>query len=1027
LSLLLVKLEKLHFKDEKSDKVYEVELFHIQDDEYIVNFKYGRRGRRLNEGTKTVFPVPKEKADKVFQDLVTSKVNKGYIIVQEYSEIPKTITKGKNDQKNAAVSVILKYLKDRVDSSPHQPNWKLSRIIWRAGELKIQEAIPLVHELMPWLTGQEVYAAIWMMGRMASAQSLNYLQSYNVVYSDLHYNIHIAALLKSGDRSREKAIVDVLPLELKTSYENNDFDKFEQVAYSYLFELNISESNFLLNSYFLSINKYELRQPLLRLLGELQLVPKKWKFVRSIYKIAEMIDDGDTLGVLAKRINSEASYYNTSYGNIAYINGERLNITEESRSSNAKLAFSKKTKRYFIRRTLKHLMQMGQDRQESYCILASGILKSYNENDYIEHKPENVYTYNRETRNYSSQLKTYPKLAHIPFVYYIIYNNGERLKGHKTSRFYFEGEATDQIAREDTYPSLWNKYPKHVVGLLSNCGLKEVMNFCFLILNDCKNIDQYFTMDVLKNMLTHPFVEIVEYSLSFISKQYNSKEPDIDTVTLLIESGNENALRLGLKLIDLNRTPFLTNKEFILNILVIENLEIQEWVRNNIIAKDLLESDVKEIVDYIFDHYYQLNENEFKSESAKSFIVVFEEYLRHLNPKELVYMIDHPLIQIQLFGAKLININNADVSDWPDDLLLKMLSSEHDQIRNEGIQLFSKLTDQELLQKDKYISKLASSEFRDLRLKAREIVGRLAPIGKTFSEKIFAQLFDVLMEKHEYDELPLDVHETIQLHLKEYAFRSMFNNTDAFLNSNIREIQLIASEYIKNNQTVIEQWPVEYWALMGKHGSKSIRIKAHDLFESHIDKVKFDAHNAVKILDTNWDETFNFAAKYFEAHFNNNTWTPELIISLCDSTIIRVQDYGTGILGRFFEEQNGVKYLEALSDHPDSVIQLYCTNYLDRFAFNNDDVLSKLKPYFIRVLSSINSRRTAKLRVFSFLEKQSKTGGEKAKYVALILNEVVGTIAKTENEKYVGLLYELEKNNSSMKSKLEILPLEIRS
>ncbi|MEL6987677.1 MAG: hypothetical protein AAGK97_07570, partial [Bacteroidota bacterium] len=66
----LVKQQKLHYRDEKSDKVYEVELYHIQGNEFIVNFRYGRRGSTLKEGTKTVFPVNREKAETVFADLV---------------------------------------------------------------------------------------------------------------------------------------------------------------------------------------------------------------------------------------------------------------------------------------------------------------------------------------------------------------------------------------------------------------------------------------------------------------------------------------------------------------------------------------------------------------------------------------------------------------------------------------------------------------------------------------------------------------------------------------------------------------------------------------------------------------------------------------------------------------------------------------------------------------------------------------------------------------------------------------------
>ena len=68
----------LYFSEGKSDKVYEVDLCESGSDLYIVNFRYGRRGANLREGTKTVFPVPYEEALKVFNSLVSSKEKKGY-------------------------------------------------------------------------------------------------------------------------------------------------------------------------------------------------------------------------------------------------------------------------------------------------------------------------------------------------------------------------------------------------------------------------------------------------------------------------------------------------------------------------------------------------------------------------------------------------------------------------------------------------------------------------------------------------------------------------------------------------------------------------------------------------------------------------------------------------------------------------------------------------------------------------------------------------------------------------------------
>jgi len=71
-------IKQSHFQDGTSDKVYEVDLCGVGNDTYLVNFRYGRRGQQLREGTKTDLPVSREEAEKIFKKLVDSKTKKGY-------------------------------------------------------------------------------------------------------------------------------------------------------------------------------------------------------------------------------------------------------------------------------------------------------------------------------------------------------------------------------------------------------------------------------------------------------------------------------------------------------------------------------------------------------------------------------------------------------------------------------------------------------------------------------------------------------------------------------------------------------------------------------------------------------------------------------------------------------------------------------------------------------------------------------------------------------------------------------------
>ncbi len=78
----VVRSVRLWMKEGGSDKLYEVDLVDLEradnDARYLVNFRYGRRGTSLRDGTKTTSPVTRANAEKLFDSVVVSKINGGY-------------------------------------------------------------------------------------------------------------------------------------------------------------------------------------------------------------------------------------------------------------------------------------------------------------------------------------------------------------------------------------------------------------------------------------------------------------------------------------------------------------------------------------------------------------------------------------------------------------------------------------------------------------------------------------------------------------------------------------------------------------------------------------------------------------------------------------------------------------------------------------------------------------------------------------------------------------------------------------
>jgi bifunctional non-homologous end joining protein LigD len=69
--------QTLYYREGASDKVYQVAI-EPQQNQFVVNFAYGRRGATLQTGTKTQSPVDHTRAVSIFTKLVTEKKAKGY-------------------------------------------------------------------------------------------------------------------------------------------------------------------------------------------------------------------------------------------------------------------------------------------------------------------------------------------------------------------------------------------------------------------------------------------------------------------------------------------------------------------------------------------------------------------------------------------------------------------------------------------------------------------------------------------------------------------------------------------------------------------------------------------------------------------------------------------------------------------------------------------------------------------------------------------------------------------------------------
>ena len=145
----LIRRVSLGVREGNSDKVYIVDLCEVSRGKFVVNFQFGRRGGPLKDGTKTDTPVAEPTARSIFAKLVEEKTRKGYSETSEAAaaassapvaggSAPPPPPRARGGGREAAVLARL------GNSASFRRPWDYGRVVWRAGEMRLKAAVPLM-------------------------------------------------------------------------------------------------------------------------------------------------------------------------------------------------------------------------------------------------------------------------------------------------------------------------------------------------------------------------------------------------------------------------------------------------------------------------------------------------------------------------------------------------------------------------------------------------------------------------------------------------------------------------------------------------------------------------------------------------------------------------------------------------------------------------------------------------------------------------------------------------------------------
>ncbi|RYU95765.1 HEAT repeat domain-containing protein [Emticicia agri] len=1063
----LVKQSKLFFKEGNSDKVYEIDLCEVGSNQYVVNFRFGKRGSTLKEGTKTDKPVSLNSAQQVFDTLEAEKRRKGYQSEQEMFQALPTLAELASTA--SIENALLKRLQGFIDGrNPLKSQWKPSRVIWKVGELKLKEAVPYIIRLTDRGDEMQRYTALWALGRISDAAAIQTLKFYfsNPKYSDKVRRIAGASLLQmlTGDERKEHIAfyTERLPEDLKTAIQNPAI--LQEILPQKVLQQTQTTYDFLEDLYLISVEYPAIKPILINLLKEIPLKPGYFRAVRHILKIAELRDDFEVLGLLSYRFERTLQMFDkpVSYGyddeesreSTLYVTaiGKSVKVKSELKKNDSRLAYSDRTRGYLIRKSLRLLKESGANQQDEYIKLALAILLSYDsEKDYRDGYSRDNFRYLNNYQNWENVRTFYPPYANAVLMNLILYGGGTRLtfagnawalsekqligssqpnlvrntvqpnqENNLVNRVFnsifslfskpdqpndssnrpsidqqLEPMKTEvaKIRREELYPELWDKFPQAYIQLLLKAKVDNIHLFAYKNLTqhpDYEKIKAKIDWRLLELLLSSKYTLPATYGLEIV-KEKLEQNAERSIILALLNSPFQAARELGQGYISKDLAAYFNETTLLSNLIFSKYSDVRQWVNKTLSTYPLSDSQKQVLVGRGLGLINTLQENTEENnliikDGTAVLLNVCADLLKGLNDSMIVDLLKTPVEATQVFAVKIITLKNTQP---PAEILSSLLISPFEQVRKAGAELLSKL---------------------------KEVLAT----NKDYATGLVNFLVPFMTRKEPYEGLHEDIRKILTHQLVNYLQSVDSTTIIRLIHANYRPAQdlglVLLRQYI--NPDILT---IRHIIDIGNHEMIAYREWVWSFFNESVARIKYERDEAIRLLDSKWDDNRAFAIHFFRTNFTQDDWSPEVLAGIVDSVKPDIEAFGRELISRFFDEEQGEEYLLKLSQHPSVSVQLFATNYLQRFATGDASKLAGLATYFRSALTRVNKGRSAKARIFAFLHQEAMQSAEAAEIVADILRDISATVSIEDKAICITIMRDLQKKYNNLSVPIKVL------
>jgi hypothetical protein len=172
-------------------------------------------------------------------------------------------------------------------------------------------------------------------------------------------------------------------------------------------------------------------------------------------------------------------------------------------------------------------------------------------------------------------------------------------------------------------------------------------------------------------------------------------------------------------------------------------------------------------------------------------------------------------------------------------------------------------------------------------------------------------------------------------------------------------------------------------------------------FESTPDRIAAEGEDAVLLVESEWQDTYDFALAYFERQ-PPEFWTPDVMGVVADSVNPKVLAFARSVLRRTLRPGDASAQLLRLLEHPASTMHLLVTEVLTTDAARDDTVFDKLLPLARIILFQVHKGRVAKDRINAFLHAEALKSHDRAARIVPLFTDL--SLSALEKDRTAAIL-----------------------